>query len=127
MRKAASVLTNDPHNPEIRLRISGEVKPRQDISSTSIRLTGNASEELKQSITLTPSKENPFHITEVRTGKGDNIRFDLREITLDRGIQYELAVYNTKKDKGWYIDKIFIKTDSSLTPEFTVDVFGVIR
>lgn len=109
------------------MRISGEVKPRQDISSNTVRLTGNASEELKQSITLTPSQENPFHITAVKADKGDYIRYEMKEIKPDGEIQYELAIYNTKREKGWYIDKIFIKTDSTLTPEFTIDVFGVIR
>ena len=92
-----------------------------------MRLTGNASEEIRQTVTISPSKENLFQIVDVRTDKGDNIRFDLGEIKQGEGMHYQLAVYNTKNDKGWYIDKIFIKTDSILTPEFTIDVFGVIR
>jgi len=78
-------------------------------------------------VTISPSNENLFQILDIRTDKGDNIRFDLGEIKQIKGIQYQLTVYNTKKDKGWYIDKIFIKTDSSISPEFTIDVFGVIR
>ena len=107
--------------------MTGEVKPRQNISSTTIRLTGNASGEIKQTLTLTSSKENPFHITSIYADKGENIRYDLTKIKLDNGEKYQLTVYNTKKDKGWYIDKIFIKTDSTLTPEVTIEVFGVIR
>lgn len=107
--------------------MTGEVKPRQNISSTTIRLTGDASQEIKHIVTISPSKENPFHITTISAGKGDNIRYDLTEIKQRDGKEYHLSVYNTKKDKGWYLDKIYIKTNSKITPEFTISVFGIIR
>lgn len=107
--------------------MSGDVEPRNDISSTTARLTGTAGEEIKQIVTLSSSKENPFEITSIEAEKGDNIRYDLTEISQPDGEEYLLTIYNTKKDLGWYLDKVHIKTSSSLTPEFTISVFGVIR
>lgn len=107
--------------------ISGNVEARDDISSTTARLTGTAGQEIKETLTLSPSRENPFEITTIEAEKGDNIRYDLAEIQRPDGEKYLLTIYNTKKDPGWYLDKVHIKTSSSLTPEFTISVFGVIR
>lgn len=59
--------------------------------------------------------------------KGENIRYDLSEIRQPDGLRYRITIYNTKKEKGWYIDKVFVKTSSQVTPEFKISVMGVIR
>lgn len=125
--KSVLILTNAGNTPEIRLTMSGEIKPRKDISSTTIRLTGSFKDEIKQTVTITPSKEIPFKITDIIKKNGENIRFELKEIEHHKPRWYQLTVYNTKKGQGWYTDKIFIKTDSTIIPELAIDVFGVIR
>ena len=78
-------------------------------------------------VTISPTQKNPFKITKINAEKGKNIRYDLQEIKNPDALTYQLTVYNTKKEKGWYLDHINVKTDSKKTPEFKIKVFGVIR
>ncbi|MBS3758313.1 MAG: hypothetical protein KGY61_06590 [Desulfobacterales bacterium] len=90
-------------------------------------MTGNAGQTIKDVVIISPSEKNPFKITGIRMEKGENIRYDLSEIEQPDGLRYRISIYNTKKEKGWYIDKIFVKTSSQVTPEFKIRVMGVIR
>jgi len=121
------VITNDKSRPEVRLEVSGNVKIRTYLSSSIVRLTGNVNHEIKQTVTISPSKKNPFKIIKINAEKGENIRYNLNEIKKPDGIKYQLTVYNTKKEKGWYLDKIYIKTNSQKSPELEIKIFGVIR
>ena len=121
------VRTSDPHHPEFHLKMSGKVLKRRDISSNTVRLTGNVCQEIKQTITISPSLQNPFIITEVQPESGANIRYELKKIKVADGLEYQLVISNRKIEKGWYVDKIFVKTTSPITPEFKINVLGVIR
>jgi hypothetical protein len=124
------VVTDDKAMPEIRLELSGDVTPRAYISGDTIRLTGSAGKKIKGDLFITPTPDNPFKIIEITAEKGEDIRFELTETgneELDELKKYHLTAYNLKKEKGWYIDKLHIKTDSDTSPEFVVTVFGVIR
>jgi hypothetical protein len=125
--RAVLVITNDKSHPEVRFELAGFVKPRAYLSSDTARLTGPAGTEIMTTVTISPSPENPFKIKEINAEKGENIRYDLKEIKQPDALKYQLTVYNTKKEKGWYLDHIIVKTDSPKTPEFTIKIFGVIR
>ncbi len=119
--------TNDPVRPEVRLEVSGYVKPQAYLSSSVARLTGKVGQVISQTVTITPTPENPFKILGIDLDQGDFIRYDLKEIKNSQGKAYELTIFNTKQDKGWYRDKIFIKTDSSISPELKIQVLGLVR
>ena len=124
------VVTDDKAMPEILLTLSGNVTPRAYLSTDTIRLTGSAKKEIKGELIITPTPDNPFKIIEVTAEKGENIRFELTETgneELDELKKYLLTAHNLKTEKGWYMDKLHIKTDSDSSPEFVVTVFGVIR
>ena len=127
MIRAMLVVTNDPDRPEVRLEMNGDVAPRAYLSTDTVRLTGTAGTPIQQVVTITPTAGNPFKIKDITAQKGESIRFDLAEQQTSGGIFYQLAVSNTKTEKGWYLDKLHIHTDSPKTPEFTIKVFGVIR
>lgn len=127
MNRAMLVVTNDPAMAEIRLELSGDVTPRKYISTDTVRLTGTAGTEIAGGVTISPTLENPFKITKIEAEKSENIRFDLAEQKGPAGATYQLTVHNTKTEKGWYLDKIHIHTDSPKTPEFIIKVFGVVR
>ncbi len=127
MIRAMLVITDDKTTPEFRLEISGDVKPRAYISTDTLRLTGSAGKALKKELTIAPTPDNPFKITGITAEKGNDLRFELTETGPPELKKYLLTVYNLKKEKGWYIDKLHIKTDSETSPEFVVTVFGVIR
>lgn len=76
---------------------------------------------------MTPSSDNPFAITGIQAEKGTHIRWELSEIRKGDDITYQLSIYNTKQAPGWYVDHVFVKTDSRITPEFKISVLGVIR
>jgi uncharacterized membrane protein len=122
-----TVRTSDPHHPEFQLKMSGKVLKRKDISSNTARLTGNAGEEIQQTITISPSPENPFTITDIRLENGDDIQTELETIEGSGGIRYELTISNRRAEKGWYVDTVYVKTTSPITPEFKINVLGVIR
>jgi len=90
-------------------------------------LTGKAGQTIKETVTLSPSPADPFTITEIRAEKGDHIRYEVLEIKQPDRLKYQLTIFNTKREPGWYIDKIFVKTTSRVTPEFKISVMGVIR
>jgi hypothetical protein len=125
--KTIAVRTNDKQKPEFNLVISGDVKPVADITPAEAKLTGNVGQKIKQTVTIAPTSENRFKIVEVKAEKGDNIRYNLIEMSRPDGIKYQLTVYNVKKEKGWYIDNIYLKTSSSRSPVLKIRVLGFIR
>ncbi len=125
--KTMVVRTNDKKKPEFSLVISGEVKPFARINPAEAKLTGNAGQEIKQMLTIASTNENPFKVLGTRAEKGDNIRYDLVEMNQPDGIKYQLTVYNLKQDKGWYIDNIYLQTNSKTSPVLKIPVFGIIR
>ena len=127
MIRAMLVITDHKTTPEFRLELSGNVKPRAYISTDTLRLTGSAGKKIKTDLTIAPTPDNPFKITGITAKKGNDLRFELTETGSPELKKYRLTVYNLKKEKGWYIDKLHIKTDSEASPEFIVTVFGVIR
>lgn len=128
INKTITVRTDDKNNAEIKVTLSGEIKPIADVLSPSIvRLTGTAGQEIKQTLTIAPFSYNRFKIKEIKAENGKNIKYELAEKTHAGILKYELTVYNLKHDKGWYMDKLHIRTDSAASPEFEIPVFGLIR
>jgi hypothetical protein len=78
-------------------------------------------------VTIAPTIENRFKILEVKAEKGDNIRYDLIEMNRPDGLKYQLTIYNVKKEKGWYIDNIYLKTSSKRSPVLKIPILGFIR
>jgi hypothetical protein len=125
--KTITVRTNDNKKPDFSLLISGDVKPVADITPTEAKLTGNVGQKIKQTVMIAPTSENQFKILAVKAEKGDNIRYDFIEMNQPDGIKYQLTIYNVKKEKGWYIDNIYLNTSSKKSPVLKIRVFGLIR
>lgn len=121
------VRTNDPRHSHSILRLSGSVLPDFYISTNVVRLTGSVGQPIKKTVTITTTPQNPFKIKNITANKGVYIRYDIAAEKQTDGTRYRMTVYNTKPDKGWYTDKLFIKTDSNRTPEFQLKVLGFIR
>jgi hypothetical protein len=125
--KTIAVRTNDSKRPEFNLAMVGDIRPLADINPPDVKLTGTAGRDIKQTITIAPIRENPFKILEAKAEKGKDIRLDLIQVKNSGGLKYHLTVYNIKQDKGWYIDNIYLKTNSKLSPVLKVRVFGLLR
>lgn len=125
--KTIAVRTNDPGRPAVKLILTGDVRPLADIVPADVKLTGNAVQEIRQTVSITPVKENPFRILEARTEKGRDIRYELKEEKSAGTMHYRLDVFNTRQAKGWYIDNIYLKTTSRKSPVLKIRVLGIIR
>lgn len=126
--KTITVLTSDPNHPKLELTLTGRVNPIANLSASVIRLTGNAGEKISKTITITPAPGNPFKIKNIRAENGKFFRHELAAKNLPGGgVRYDLTVVNSKPDKGFYTDKIFIQTDSRISPVLEIRVMGVIR
>jgi len=126
--KTITVLTSDPNHPKLELTLTGQVKPIAGLSASVIRLTGNAGQKISTTITITPAPENPFKIKNVKAENGKFFRHELAEKHLPGGgVVYDLTFINLKQEKGSYIDKLFIQTDSAISPVLEIRVMGFIR
>jgi len=125
--KEIFVKTNDEKRPSFKLIIEGEVKPAADISPAEAMLTGNAGQHIKQVLTIVPIRENPMKILEVKAEKGKDFRYKIIEAKQSGSTKYRLTIYNKKQEKGWYMDTIYLKTSSKMTPVIKIPVLGYIR
>lgn len=87
-------------------------------------MTGEAGEEIKAVVRIVPEEKYPFKILEAKPSNKDNIRVEMEEKKNDKGIEYQLTVFNLKKEKIRYYEKVILKTDSKIRPEVKINVFG---
>jgi hypothetical protein len=127
MKKTAGVYTNDKNRPRMDLVISGKVEKFATIRPKHVNLRGYAGDSLKASVSLIPEKKYPFKILKVRAKDGNNIKFELEEVTQSENGAYKLNVENLKKDTGRYFDTIILETDSKIRPQLSVRVYGNLR
>jgi hypothetical protein len=120
------VRTDDRKYPEIKLIITGQVERFANITPDRVTLSGPQGQELIGTVTILPIKERRFAITEAKATTGNSIRFTLEPMQENGQRGYRLTVFNTQQQKGRYFDTIVLKTDSTLSPELRVRVFGTI-
>jgi len=93
----------------------------------SARLIGLAGETIQANVTITPPIGNKFDIISVNAEDGHNIRFQIEKKSESDMRKFTLNVSNIKPDPGRYSDKIILKTTSTISPEITIRVYGIIR
>ncbi|MBC2714514.1 MAG: hypothetical protein HF978_04320 [Desulfobacteraceae bacterium] len=91
------------------------------------RLIGQAGDTIETDITITPPAINKFDITSVEAKDGAHIRFKMGEKVKSDPQRFILHISNLKPDPGRYFDKITLTTTSTLSPEISIRVFGIIR
>jgi hypothetical protein len=127
VNKKITVFTNDPNHQRLYIDIKVKVDRLYALSHRRVNLVGNIGEALQQTVTLTPETKYAFKLTEVSTKRGEHIKYQLNEVSDEKGVRYELAIENTKKDTGPYFDTMYLKTDSKYAPEIKIQVFGNIK
>jgi len=125
--KKAVVYTNDPENAIIDLILTGNVISPVDIEPKAARLIGIAGEKIQIDIKIMPPANNQFDITSFKAEDGQNIKVQLENIKAQGNPVFILRISNVNPNPGRYSDKIFLTTTSTLNPEITVRVFGIIR
>ena len=107
--------------------MTGQVISAADVSPKAARLFGKAGDQIQTSVTITPPAINKFNITDVSVKEGKNIRFKIEKKVKSDPQRFILHISNTKPDPGRYFDKITLKTTSTISPEISIRVFGIIR
>ena len=121
--------TDSPAQPQIAIRVNGHLqKPTiADVKPTRAFLMGPAGRPLKAVVRVAPKPGHTLKITQAVAESGKHISLTLTESGEGEKAVYQLAIENTKKDKGRYRDIILLKTDSAIQPEITVPVSGNIN
>lgn len=127
IKQSATVYTDDPNNATIELTLTGKVLSAADVNPKVARLIGQAGDTIQIDVIITPPAINKFDITDVRVKDGANIRFKMEKKVKSDPQNFILHISNIKPDPGRYFDKITLTTTSTLSPEISIRVFGIIR
>ncbi len=127
MDKTVSVVTNDSANATIPLTIKGRVIEIYSLSPRTVKLKGYVGETVKDTIRLVPNKAYKFKVLGITAKRGENIRFQFKEVKDGDQSGYDITVENTAKTPGVYFDTLLVKTDSEQKPQIDISVIGSIR
>ena len=126
MKKKAEVISNDPARPRLALTVSGDVDLFAQIKPQHIIIRGYAGESLRRQLTVVPSRQSPFSITDVKAKHGENIKIAWKAKDSPQGKTYIIDVENTRTERGRYHDTLYLITDSALRPKIPIQVRGSI-
>lgn len=87
-------------------------------------MRGFAGNQITQKVRIIPEENYPFKILGDRAVRKKNIRYELKEASRSKKIEYVLTIANLKKQKGRYFDLIKLKTDSKIQPDIKIRVYG---
>lgn len=127
VKKTVTIVTDDPENRQIPLTIKAKVLEPYSLRPANVKLKGNVGKSIKKTLNLAPTDDNPFTIQEITAKRGQNIRFDLKEIKKRDTVRYQLIVENTSETPGIYFDTLYVKTDSDMKPVIAINVIGKIK
>jgi len=123
LNKNAVVHTDDPAKPRLTLILSGQVGEFATVIPKRVVLRGIAGQPIQGRVTIVPKEKYPFKITAAMARYGTKIQFKYEEIQPSNPKGYLLTIENLQTHKGRYADTIILKTDSSIRPEITIQVF----
>jgi len=110
--------------PIVELGVIGNVLEFVRISRRYVRFNGKAGETLSEYVDILPV--HPFKIIKVSAEPGKNIRVKWTRESQDNQTYYRVIVENTAKTETSYLEKVVIRTDSDIRPEFSIPVHGAI-
>jgi hypothetical protein len=126
LEKSADVMTNDPKEPVVNLRMAGQVDRFAAITPRMLSLRGASGETLRGSVSIVPEEKYPFRVLGVYPVEG-KLKVQLDEVTQDGKKAYALQVENLRNEAGSFNDTVRVKTDHPLQPEMDVRVYVYLR
>lgn len=127
MRESIQIKTDDPVLPWFSVGVVGQVEKFVDIQPERIQLAGPAGQPLFAEVAIIPRPEHPFRIEQIRLKNGKFIKYELTQRCTDGKNRCVIRVENTRREKGRYIDALFVDTDSEIKPVIPIYVMGTIR
>lgn len=126
LEKSADVMTNDPKEPVVNLRMAGQVDRFAAITPRMLSLRGVSGETLRGSVSIVPEEKYPFRVLGAYPVEG-KLKVQLDEVTQDGKKAYALQVENLRNEAGSFNDTVRVKTDHPLQPEMDVRVYVYLR
>ena len=127
IRENVRLQTNDPNRPWLDVAVTGVVEKFAEIRPERVRFTGAADQPLFIEVEIIPRKDLPFTIGQIDARSGTFIKHELIRRCTDGYDRCVLRVENTRKEKGRYVDSLYVRTDSNLRPTISIPVTGMIR
>ena len=127
LQRFIKVKTTDPSRKKINLTLAGRVEKVYRMDPKVVKLNGKPGDEMEAVISIIPEKNHEFNILDIRADKGRFITYSLKEKNISGSKGYEVKIIGSKKDAGFFFDKLFLKTDDSAVPEITIGVFGKVK
>jgi len=121
--KKATVQSNDPHNPELIIKMAGTVQAIIDVKPSTNILFRGMPDQLSESV-LDLEGSTPFHISGTESNLSEDIAYTLE--TVAEGEHYRLRVSN-KISNGNYGGFIKLDTDLAQKPDIIIRVSGFIE
>ena len=109
----------------MQLGVVGNVMEFMRVSRRYVRFNGKAGKKLSEQVDILPV--HSFRIAKVTAEPGKNIRVKLTRESQDNQAFYRVIVENKAKTATSYLEKIVIRTDSDIRPEFIIPVHGNIQ
>lgn len=127
LEKSVYVLTNDPRNPEVELKIKAKIEPEILLSSSSIFFeNAPAGKAMRKEIVITVPEGKQIKLLGVQTNDA-RVSVKLEQVSGSRGLKWKLiAIRKADAKPGNHIGEIVIATSSRLNPKITIYERGTI-
>ena len=125
--KSVNITTNDPRQPVVTLNVKAIVEPEISVSEPSIYFgTVPKGKEVTKEIYITLPADKPIRILSAES-MDQNVAVKIEPVPGTNGKKAKLKATQKADAKiGYHFGRIVVKTTSSLTPEISIYVRGVI-
>lgn len=127
IRESVYIHTNDPNRRKFGITVTGIVEKFAEIRPERVRLAGPAGQELFADVEIIPRKDYPFIIGDIKAKNGEFIKYEVVKSCIDGDAGCTVRVENTRKEKGRYVDVLYVNTGSKLKPTIPIYITGIIQ
>lgn len=124
MSKTATILSNDPRNPRVTLKLEGTVIALIDVRPSSNVVFRGMPDQLSETILDLVGAAVPFHLANPESNLGQDITYRLD--TVEEGKHYRLTIANKIK-RGNYSGYIKFYTGVPQKPDIFIRISGFIE
>jgi hypothetical protein len=118
------IMTNDPENPALAVRLIGDIKKFATITPSSVLLNGKVNEPVSATVKIIPETEPAFNLVRISAASGNDIRHSVTEKEENGKKVYELLIENAAETPGRYHERLTIITDRSDQAPLMVNIRG---
>lgn len=125
LKKSATIHSNDPENPQIKLTLSAQIKVPISLEPRGVLLHGFIDENITAVMTIKAHEDQPLILEPVKLSLPNKVTYDLK--TIEEGRAYQVTFRNISKKRDKYNGFLKLKTNYTNKPQITAMVFGYIK